>query len=259
MTYLKPTQGFIVYADDLLKAPMFAVLYNKMTKDELTATVYPQNSTETFIFTKDKTSKRLEPKQGLTVFQKVLSYLLGGKEAITNPYGDVPMIEFMENDERQGRIESVWSLINNYNEALSEKANDVSYFADAYLKMIGVDLNDKNVAAFLRDNRVINSADPLNEGETVDINFLDKPSSDATQENLLDRLERLIYQMSSDLLLIKDTDEDTKKAVDELKQIISKAREGIQKELLKGQVVNIATATKETDWRSNLAKNLEKK
>ena len=34
------------------------------------------------------------------------------------------MIEFMENDERQGRIESVWSLINNYNEALSEKAND---------------------------------------------------------------------------------------------------------------------------------------
>lgn len=196
VTYLKPTQGFIVYADDLVKAPMFAVLYNKMTKDELTATVYPQNSTETLIFTKDKTSKRLEPKQGLTVFQKALSYLLGGKEAITNPYGDVPMIEFMENDERQGRIESVWSLINNYNEALSEKANDVSYFADAYLKMIGVDLTDKNVAAFLRDNRVINSADPLNEGETVDINFLDKPSSDATQENLLDRLERLIYQMS---------------------------------------------------------------
>ncbi|MDU3809340.1 MAG: phage portal protein, partial [Enterococcus faecalis] len=30
----------------------------------------------------------------------------------------------------------------------------------------------------------------------VDINFLDKPSSDTTQENLLDRLERLIYQMS---------------------------------------------------------------
>ncbi|EQA5441163.1 phage portal protein, partial [Enterococcus faecalis] len=196
VTYLKPTQGFIVYADDLLKAPMFAVLYNKMTKDELTATVYPQNSTETFIFTQDKTSKRLETKRGPTVFQKALSYLLGGKEAIANPYGEVPMIEFMENDERQGRIESVWSLINNYNEALSEKANDVSYFADAYLKMIGVDLADENVAAYLRDNRVINSPDPLNEGETVDINFLDKPSSDTTQENLLDRLERLIYQMS---------------------------------------------------------------
>lgn len=64
---------------------MFAVLYNKMTRDELTATVYPQNSTETFIFTQDKTSKRLETKRGPTVFQKALSYLLGGKEAIANP------------------------------------------------------------------------------------------------------------------------------------------------------------------------------
>ena len=54
VTYLKPTQGFIVYADDLLKAPMFAVLYNKMAKDELTATVYPQNSTETFILHKTR-------------------------------------------------------------------------------------------------------------------------------------------------------------------------------------------------------------
>ena len=157
MTYLKPTQGFIVYADDLLKAPMFAVLYNKMAKDELTATVYPQNSTETFILHKTRLLNDWKLR-GPTVFQKALSYLLGGKEAIANPYGEVPMIEFMENDERQGRIESVWSLINNYNEALSEKANDVSYFADAYLKMIGVDLADENVAAYLRDNRVINSA-----------------------------------------------------------------------------------------------------
>ena len=37
--------------------------------------------------------------------------------------------------------------------------------------MIGVDLADENVAAYLRDNRVINSATPLSEGETVDIDF----------------------------------------------------------------------------------------
>ncbi|HGL4025100.1 TPA: DUF4355 domain-containing protein [Enterococcus faecalis] len=72
-------------------------------------------------------------------------------------------------------------------------------------------------------------------------------------------LSDYVSAAQADLLLVKDTDEDTKKAVDELKQIISKARDGIQKELLKGQTVNIATATKETDWRSNLTKNLEKK
>lgn len=196
VTYLKPTQGFIVYADDLLKEPMFAVLYNKVSDNSLTATVYPKNSYETFIFTKEETKKRFETKRGVSVFKKALSYLLGGKEAITNPYGEVPMIEFMENDERQGRVEAVWSLINNYNEALSEKANDVSYFADAYLKMIGVDLSDTDVTNYLRDNRIISSAAPLEEGQSVDINFLDKPNSDTTQENLLNRLERLIYQMS---------------------------------------------------------------
>ena len=72
-------------------------------------------------------------------------------------------------------------------------------------------------------------------------------------------LSDYVSAAQADLLLVKDTDEDTKKAVDELKQIISKARDGIQKELLKGQTVNVATATKETDWRSNLTKNLEKK
>ncbi|WP_238653600.1 capsid assembly scaffolding protein Gp46 family protein [Enterococcus faecalis] len=72
-------------------------------------------------------------------------------------------------------------------------------------------------------------------------------------------LSYYVSAAQADLLLVKDTDEDTKKAVDELKQIISKARDGIQKELLKGQTVNVATATKETDWRSNLTKNLEKK
>ena len=174
VTYLKPTQGFIVYADDLLKEPMFAVLYNKVSDNSLTATVYPKNSYETFIFTKEETKKRFETKRGVSVFKKALSYLLGGKEAITNPYGEVPMIEFMENDERQGRVEAVWSLINNYNEALSEKANDVSYFADAYLKMIGVDLSDTDVTNYLRDNRIISSAAPLEEGQSVDINFLDK-------------------------------------------------------------------------------------
>ncbi|UYY13332.1 hypothetical protein OLL98_07380 [Enterococcus faecalis] len=45
-----------------------------------------------------------------------------------------------------------------------------------------------------------------------------------------------------------------------MKKIIAAAREGIQKELLKGDTVNVATATKnEANWRDNLAKNLKNK
>src|SRR5699024_1684412 len=47
-------------------------------------------------------------------------------------FGDVPLIEYLENEERQSAFENVETLINAYNKALSEKANDVDYFADAY-------------------------------------------------------------------------------------------------------------------------------
>lgn len=35
------------------------------------------------------------------------------------------------------------SQINAYNKALSEKANDVDYFADAYLKILGERIDDE--------------------------------------------------------------------------------------------------------------------
>ncbi|MGH1653412.1 hypothetical protein [Enterococcus faecalis] len=106
---------------------------------------------------------------------------------------------------------------------------------------------DKEALAEKREKEAQARLDRLTRAESV--------RNDLSKNGLSD----YVSAAQADLLLVKDTDEDTKKAVDELKQIISKARDGIQKELLKGQTVNVATATKETDWRSNLTKNLEKK
>ncbi|WP_338355417.1 DUF4355 domain-containing protein [Enterococcus faecalis] len=106
---------------------------------------------------------------------------------------------------------------------------------------------DKEALAEKREKEAQARLDRLTRAESV--------RNDLSENGLSD----YVSAAQADLLFVKDTDEDTKKAVDELKQIISKARDGIQKELLKGQTVNVATATKETDWRSNLTKNLEKK
>ena len=106
---------------------------------------------------------------------------------------------------------------------------------------------DKEALAEKREKEAQARLDRLTRAESV--------RNDLSENGLSD----YVSAAQADLLLVKDTDEDTKKAVEELKQIISKARDGIQKELLKGQTVNVATATKETDWRSNLTKNLEKK
>jgi SPP1 family phage portal protein len=61
------------------------------------------------------------------------------------------------------------------------------------LKVLGVTLDDDGVR-HIRDNRIINF-----EGENAEklvVEFLNKPESDTTQENLLDRTERLIFQIS---------------------------------------------------------------
>lgn len=104
----------------------------------------------------------------------------------------VPAVEYVENEERQGVFEPVLTMVNAYNKALSEKANDVDYFADAYLKILGVQLG-KDELQYIRDNRILNvyGADT----EKIEADFMDRPSNDAAQEHLLDRLERLIFHI----------------------------------------------------------------
>ena len=46
-------------------------------------------------------------------------------------------------------------MIDAYNKAISEKANDVDYFADAYLKVLGAKLGTNGVKQ-IRDNRIVN-------------------------------------------------------------------------------------------------------
>ena len=98
-----------------------------------------------------------------------------------------------QNEERMAIFESSYSMINAYNKAISEKANDVDYFSDAYLKILGAKL-DTETTKNIRENRIINF-----EGEEADkiiVEFLGKPDADASQENHINRLERLIYQTS---------------------------------------------------------------
>lgn len=111
------------------------------------------------------------------------------------PHGfpGVPVVEYVENEERRGLFEGVQSLVEAYEDALSEKANDVDYYADAYLSILGAKL-DEQTLKHLRDSRIINLSG--SDAGKVLVQFLSKPEADGTQENLLARLERLIYSLS---------------------------------------------------------------
>lgn len=114
-------------------------------------------------------------------------------EPLVHGFPDVPVVEYVDNEERQGLFEGVLSLIDAHDRALSEKANDVEYYADAYLKVLGARLDEKTLAT-LRDNRIISLSGT--NSDRVEVEFLSKPDADGTQEHLIDRLERLIFTLS---------------------------------------------------------------
>lgn len=176
ITYNSPLDMFMVYDDTIAQRPFFAVRYYLNEDNRLQGEIY----------TSDKVYDFIQGEKGYQIINDQPHY-----------YQDVPVIEYVNNDERQGIFEPVISMINAFNKALSEKANDVDYFADAYLAILGVQL-DKDGLQKIRDNRIINffGTDNPEEIKNIVVQFLQKPDGDSSQEHLLDRLEKLIYQMA---------------------------------------------------------------
>src|SRR5699024_2181482 len=172
ITYLTPIEAFMIYDDSILQNPRYFVRLYLDTDNVVHGSV------------SDETTVKYFEIRGKLTFIPEYERLHG--------FDGVPATEFLENAERQGIYESVLTMINAYNKAISEKANDVDYFADAYLKVLGT-LLDEDEIKHIRDDRIINF-----EGDTekVIVEFLQKPNGDETQEHLIDRLERLIFQIS---------------------------------------------------------------
>lgn len=173
ITYLSPMEAFMVYDDTIVERPMYFV--HRFTD-------YEGNEWGCLY---DNVLKRPFKITGGVHFLS--------EQEEPHRFPDVPATEFIQNAERQGIFEPIRSMANAYNKAVSEKANDVDYFADAYLKILGVKLEGEDIQT-VRDNRIINF-----EGDGADkviVEFMGKPESDTAQENLLNRLERLIFQNS---------------------------------------------------------------
>lgn len=173
-TYLSPIDAFMIFDDSIIERPLYFVRR------------YTDNDNVEWGSISDKYGVR--------------HFKISGGVKYTDPdwkphnfNNDVPATEFIEDDERMGIYEgSVLSMVNAYNKAISEKANDVDYFADSYMKILGTQV-DENDISFIRDNRIINLFGE--DSQNIVVDFMNKPNNDTVQENLLNRLERLIFQI----------------------------------------------------------------
>lgn len=116
--------------------------------------------------------------------------VLGEPEILYHPYGDVPFVIYDNNDARMGDYEIVIDLIDMYDQAESDTANDFEYFSNAYLKITGVTV-DSEEAKKLKKIRVFNFPDK--EG---DASFLTKEINDTATENYKNRLDSDIHKFS---------------------------------------------------------------
>lgn len=170
---LSPQKAFMVYDDTIAQRPLAFVTYAKdrKGKSQWLGNIYYATKTVSF-------DDNL------------------GDETL-NPYGLVPAVEFFDNVERQGIFDNVKTLCQSLDKVLSQKANQVEYFDNAYLKMLGLNLDkdgDGKPDVDIMQNHMIYSPDAESANAVVD--FISKPDGDTMQENMLNRLMDLIYQTS---------------------------------------------------------------
>lgn len=170
VTDCTPKEVFVVYENTLRKAAYFAVRYG-VTDDGHT-------------------------KYGEIMTRETIREFYGSelKEERPNPYGKIPVVEWLMNEERMSLYEEIAGMTETINKTIGEKANDVDSFAEAYLAILGAELDEEGVMR-IRDNRIINLYGTDNAKDIL-VQFLQKPTADDTQENLLDRLEKWIHKIS---------------------------------------------------------------
>lgn len=172
ITYLSDLEAFMLVDDSILERPMYFIRYYT----DVNGVEHGSYSDSQFV---------------------QHFYLKGGEyhwedEPYYHGFQYVPAVEYIANDERLGLYESALPAMNAYNKALSEKANDIDYFSDAYMKILGpkVDNDDTN---HMRSSRIINFDGDMSDGNTPIVEFMGKPSDDGSQEHLLDRLKNDIF------------------------------------------------------------------
>ena len=176
-TYVSPSKSFMIYDDTVEHAPLAFVRYEYLANQS-------EYQSHGFIYYADK-----------VIEFKAENFI--GEEV--NPYQLVPATEFFENEEREGVFDSVKTLVNALDKGLSQKANQVEYFDNAYLSIIGLHLpTDKNgnIKMNFKTNRVLYAPQTDPNSSKPDVKFISKPDSDTMQENYLTRLTNLIYQIS---------------------------------------------------------------
>jgi SPP1 family phage portal protein len=120
------------------------------------------------------------------------SYVLDDSEEpnpLPHNYKLIPLIEYINNDEKQGDFVKVAALIDAYDRSVSFNQDELEAFRNAYVTVMGATLGTEEIEK-AKDTRVFNVP------EGGEISYLIKDIKDEFLEHHLKRLEENIYRFS---------------------------------------------------------------
>ncbi|GAX46778.1 phage portal protein [Pseudolactococcus reticulitermitis] len=178
---IDPRGSFVVTDDTLDKEAMFGVRYF-----------------ETFDLNNKSAGYEVEIYAATTLtfytVQKLDMKKVTELEVKENPYGKVPLIEFRNNEEKQGDFEPVIDLIDAYNTLTTDRLNDKEAHLQAILVAYGYSIvdaiNDTNDAK--GEQMAIDVPDPAGRTE-----FLTNPLDETQVEILANRIKEDLHEISN--------------------------------------------------------------
>ena len=99
-----------------------------------------------------------------------------------NYFGDIPVVEFLENENRKGCFEDAISIVDAIESVVSSSVNEIEYFDNAYLLLKNLSGTTNDDMKDMKANRVMLVEDD------GDAKFLTKTVDDEYTQNILNRL-----------------------------------------------------------------------
>lgn len=173
---LPPSNTFIVYGAGVGEIPLYGIhYYKKRDIDGAVTGVCCIVCDREMIYTYENTADSF---LHMTMTNSQHHY-----------FGKMPMVEYRNNEEKQGDFEQMIPLIDAYNILESDRVNDKEQFVDAFLFLTGIDL-DSEQAKKLREERILMGY------EGAAAQYLSKVMSESDIEVLKDSLKSDIHRFS---------------------------------------------------------------
>ena len=218
MSPLKPSESFVIYDNSIKQEPVGAVIYRQYTSND-------QTFTEITLYNKD----RIQYYKG-----DIQTPVLTGEEP--NFFGDIPMVEFMENKHRKGSFEDAISIVDAIENIMSSSVNEIEYFDNAYLLLKNLSATEPEDIVNMKNNRTL-----LVDGDG-DASFLTKTVSDSYIQNMLNRLTNDFHKLTGTPNLTDESFAGNASGV-----ALSYKMFGLEKQMNK----------KESKWRKSIQRMIE--